>query len=393
MSGLDDVIVVGGGPAAWAAARACAQRGLGVRLITPDPDRSWPATYGLWVDRLDGLGLGAPWARTWSAATVRTERVHRLGVAYGRVDNGCLRRALEHESVAVVAGEVAGVSRGERHPAVLLRDGTAARARLVVVAAGSGSPLVGDRRPRSVQVAWGATIPCEAAPDVDPAGCTFMDWSAPRNDPFPGAPPSFLYAQGLGNGQVFVEETVLATTRTDLAVELLQRRLAARGIDLRDVADVEHVRIPLGRGPVMPADLVAFGAAGGFVHPATGYSLARSLRAAPVLADAAADALGRGISGRELVAHVHEALWPAPQRRVDALVRYGGAVVCRLGRVRLAALFDALFDLPVEQWRGYVDHDAGPRSVATAMTRVFAAGDAGLRTALASGGWFSAGGG
>ncbi len=324
---------------------------------------------------------------------MRTERLHRLGVAYGRIDNARLRRALGHDAVAVVAGEVAGVSRGERHPSVLLRNGTVARARLVVVAAGSGSPLVGARRSRSVQVAWGATVPSDAAPGVDPEGCTFMDWSTPRHDPFPGEPPSFLYAQGLGNGQVFVEETVLATTRTDLAVELLQRRLAARGIDLCDATDVEHVRIPLGHGPVMPADLVAFGAAGGFVHPATGYSLARSLRAAPVLADAAAEALDRGDGGRSVVAHVHGTLWPSSQRRADALARYGGAVVCRLGRARLAALFDALFDQPVERWRGYVDHDAGPWSVATVMTRVFADADAGLRMALASRGLLSAAGG
>jgi lycopene beta-cyclase len=394
---IDDVAVVGGGPAAWAAAAACAQAGCRVRLLTTDPEPAWPATYGLWADQLDGLGLGRPWSHRWETATVVTTTARSLPVAYVRLDNAALAAALAAAAagVAIERTRVLAVdppaAPGSTGGVQILHcaEGGSVAARLVVVAAGSGSALVGRTRPpRAAQLAWGCTVPAEDAPALDPAGCVFMDWSAPageRGAP-PGGPPSFLYAQGLGDGRVFVEETVLATTDVRADLGGLRARLADRGIRLDRAEHVEQVRIPLGRGPVRPRHVVAFGAAGGYVHPATGYSLARSLRAAPVLARAVVAALDGPGPVDARVAACHEALWPVAQRRADALVRYGAAVVCRLDRARATELFDALFALPVPAWRAYVDHTGGPARLAGTMTRVFAAAGARLRLGLASGG-------
>ncbi|MFM7537481.1 MAG: lycopene cyclase family protein [Acidimicrobiales bacterium] len=394
---IDDVAVVGGGPAAWAAAGACARAGCRVRLLTTDPEPVWPATYGLWADQLDGLGLGQPWSHRWETATVVTTAARSLPVPYVRLDNAALAAALASaaagvtiERTRVLAVDPPGPPGSTSGVQTLRRtEGGPVTARLVVVAAGSGSALVGRTRPpRTAQLAWGCTVPAEDAPAVDPAGCVFMDWSAPvgeRRAP-QGGPPSFLYAQGLGDGRVFVEETVLATSdvRADLA--RLRARLAGRGIRLDRAEHLEQVRIPLGRGPVRPRHVVAFGAAGGYVHPATGYSLARSLRAAPVLARAVVEALEGPGPLQARVAACHEALWPAAQRQADALLRYGGAVACRLDQARATELFDALFALPVPAWRAYVDHTGGPARLAAVMTRVFAAAGVRLRLALASAG-------
>ena len=74
--------------------------------------------------------------------------------------------------------------------------------------------------------------------------------------------------------------------------------------------------IPVG-GPLPLASqtVTAFGAAANLVHPATGYSIARSLREAPDLAVAMAAILKRQLPVRETAEAVWDSLWPAEKRR------------------------------------------------------------------------------
>jgi hypothetical protein len=66
----------------------------------------------------------------------------------------------------------------------------------------------------------------------------------------------------------------------------LERRLAAVGITVTQVHEEEWSYIPVG-GPMPLQDqtITAFGAAANLVHPATGFSVTRSLREAPKLAE------------------------------------------------------------------------------------------------------------
>lgn len=86
------------------------------------------------------------------------------------------------------------------------------------------------------------------------------------------------------------------------------------------IHEEEWSYIPVGGPlPLTTQPVTAFGAAANLVHPATGYSIARSLREAPALAEA----IARILEGRQPVgatAHdVWQALWPAEkQRQVDA---------------------------------------------------------------------------
>ncbi len=66
----------------------------------------------------------------------------------------------------------------------------------------------------------------------------------------------------------------------------LERRLAAVGITVTKVHEEEWSYIPVG-GPMPLQDqtITAFGAAANLVHPATGFSVTRSLREAPALAE------------------------------------------------------------------------------------------------------------
>lgn len=61
--------------------------------------------------------------------------------------------------------------------------------------------------------------------------------------------------------------------------------------------------------------VTAFGAAANLVHPATGYSIARSLREAPGLAREMATILRRRLPARQTARLVWTALWPAEKRR------------------------------------------------------------------------------
>jgi lycopene epsilon-cyclase len=108
--------------------------------------------------------------------------------------------------------------------------------------------------------------------------------------------PTFLYAMPLSPTRVFFEETCLAA-RPALPFSLLQERLEARlekmGIKVIHMHEEEWSYIPVGGTlPDTTQQHLGFGAAASMVHPATGYSVVRSLSEAPMYAAALAGALG-----------------------------------------------------------------------------------------------------
>ena len=85
---------------------------------------------------------------------------------------------------------------------------------------------------------------------------------------------------------------------------------------VKNVIEEEWSYIPVG-GPLPLGDqpVTAFGAAANLVHPATGYSIARSLREAPALAAEMAGILRRDLPVQQTARQVRNALWPAEKRR------------------------------------------------------------------------------
>ena len=82
------------------------------------------------------------------------------------------------------------------------------------------------------------------------------------------------------------------------------------------VHEEEWSYIPVGGPlPVARQPITAFGAAANLVHPATGYSIARSLREAPALADDIAAVLTKQLPVHATAAAVWDALWPHEKRR------------------------------------------------------------------------------
>jgi lycopene beta-cyclase len=393
------VVVIGDGPAGSALAQACHRRGIDVVLV--GEDAPWTATYSTWLDDLADHGSGTL-VDGDAVAEVVSEHVwaygarpHRLQRAYATLDNDALRTALRsgvarrQARVERVVTEPIGRSAGHR---IELGDGATIDARLVVDA--TGWPARFARQEGSQVPAWQTAVGVVLAepPDGELGQPTFMDFRrviGPSGVPSGVGPlgvTTFCYSLPVHDGWL-VEETVLAARPAIEPIALLPRLAGRLGRHpdslLADAVRTEYVRIPLGGSRPHPDQpVVAFGAAAGYVHAATGYSVAASIRAAPRVAEAIALTLASG-SGVVDSAPVAESVWPAPLRRTRILHDYGLDVLLGLDDDEVRAFFDAFFDLPLSDVAAYLRVDTAPKEVSAVMARLFRSSSWQLRRRLA----------
>jgi lycopene beta-cyclase len=397
---LADVAVVGDGPAGSALALACRRSGLDAVLV--GDDAPWNATYSTWVDDLGGPDTGglvdadevlaASSDQVWAYGS----RAHRLERRYGTLDNerlrGVLRSGVVHRigRVTRVVTAPVGALGGHR---VELDDGGAVAARVVVDATGwpaSFARATSGDRPPAWQTALGVVL--AEPPEGELGRPTFMDFrqvtdaDGRRSTVGPHGVTTFCYSLPVADGWL-VEETVLAARPAVEPIALLPRLAArlARHPDrvLADAVRTEYVRIPLGGSrPAADQPVVAFGAAAGYVHAATGFSVAASIRAAPRVADAITAALSGppGVADPTIVA---DAVWPTALRRTRVLHDFGLEVLLDLDEDEVRGFFDAFFDLPPADWSAYLRIDTSPTEVSAVMTRLFRSSNWQLRRRLA----------
>jgi len=394
VTGLDaQVAVVGSGPAGWAAAAALAAVGVETVLVAPAPAAVWRATYGCWIDELDTGDRAAVVGPWWPSVRVVGHHDRKLPRAYALLDNDALQRRLvarfEDGGGRTVADAAAGAHHFTWGSRLLLAGGRSLDVRLIVDATGAGGSLL--RRAgaaRAHQTAYGL-VARFADPPIPAGSCTLMDWTPAGLDDRSGDPrPTFLYAMDLGDGSVLVEETALAAT-PPMDDDELRARLATRlerlGATPIRVLREEHVRIPMG-GPIpRPQPVAAIGAAAGLVHPATGYSVAASLRAAPRLAAAVRRAIDGGATPDGVAAAAWAAVWPARRRQARRLEEVGLSRLLTMDGDQARSFFDAFFALPVDRWAPYLSGDAPVTAVARTMAAVFRSSPAGVRRRLARG--------
>ncbi|BBY26976.1 lycopene cyclase family protein [Mycolicibacterium sediminis] len=340
-----DVLVVGGGPAGLALAGACGRLGLTTGLVDPAPERPWTATYGMWSQELPtGLPESVVAARAAGRAIAVTE--HQLGWEYAVLDVPALRAHLSDELTGVRIHAARAVSSPE--PGVVaLADGSSLRASVVVDAGGGARPLdrSASRRAPAAQTAYGLVVDEDAAaPFVDPGDALFMDW---RPDHGEGGWPTFVYVIPLGGGRVLIEETSLAR-RPGLPLSTLRRRLHARmarhGITPPTDARSEKVSFRVDHPRHRGSGVLGFGAAAPLIHPATGFSLAASLRLAPRVAAAVAEHIEDGPS--RALAAAQKTVWPFEARVVHQVRRIGLESMLRMPPADVPGFFEQFFDLP-----------------------------------------------
>lgn len=370
--------VVGAGPAGVALAGACGDLGLATALVDVAPDRPWTATYGMWASELPAeLPADVVAARAAGRVVALTDRL--LGWEYAVLDVPALQSHLTDglTGVRVHSGRVVG---SPRPGVVALADGTEIRASVIVDAGGQARPLNTRRRgrERAAQTAYGMFLDEQTvAPLIAPGEALFMDW---RQEHGEDGWPTFLYVIPLGGGRVLVEETSLAR-RPGLPLPTLHRRLCARlaryGIAPSADAPVERVAFTVDHPRHRAPGVVGFGAAAPLIHPATGFSLATSLRLAPQVAAAVAAHLPRG--PEHAIAAARDAVWPRSARVVHHLRRVGLEALLRMPPDDVPAFFEQFFELPEQhRWTYLTARDDVAGNVA-ALTHLFRASNRRLR--------------
>jgi len=389
---MADVLVLGAGPAGTALASALTQRGVATTLVDPEPRRAWPNRYGAWSDELDALGLSHVAARTWprSELVLPDGRLVELDRGYASVDGQALRAALHDRAgatIPTVEGRARDVEPGGDRTRLVLADGRTLETRLVVDATGHRSRFVqrAGPPPAAWQIAWGIEYRDVEVPYATDA-MRFMDWRPPRPDD-PDPTPTFLYAMPIGPGRWFFEETQLIGPLVELGQ--LERRLGERlsGDGVRGAPDggVERCCFPMDPPlPVLDQPVLGFGAAASLVHPATGYLLMRTLRAAPRVADALAEGIEAARPPLTLARDAWRTLWPPELVDAARLLRFGAAALQSMDRAELGVFYEAFFSIDERSWRAYLAGDRPAGDLARVMLEVFAAAGLSTRLRLAS---------
>ncbi|KAJ8766691.1 hypothetical protein K2173_004515 [Erythroxylum novogranatense] len=312
-----DLVVIGCGPAILALAAESAKLGLKVGLI--GPDLPFTNNYGVWEDEFKDLGLERCIEHVWRDTIVyldeRSDPI-LVGRAYGRVS-----RQLLHEELlsrCVESGVLYRSSKVDRifeandgHSVVACEDGVSVPCRLVTVASGAASGKllqyeVGGPRV-SVQTAYGVDISkilsCLASKDA-------------------------------------------------MAFDLLKRKLMSRletmGVKLLKIYEEEWSYIPVGGSlPNTEQKNLAFGAAATMVHPATGYSVVRSLSEAPNYASVIAKILKGNHSKDELT-------YERNKKCQRSFFLFGLALILQLDIDGIRTFFRTFFRLPNWMSQGFL---------------------------------------
>lgn len=361
------ITVVGSGPAAVSLAAALQLRGQLVTVRAPGGLTPRGHTLCAFVDQLDETVTGDRYPRS----VVETEAGGiDLQRAYARVDDTPGRAALA-EACTVLDGRVDASTvwpMGE-----------------VVVDATGHAPVLLRREDadQAWQSAFGIVV---RGTDVHlpPGTALFMDWRSPDVDD--GGPPSFLYALSGDDGTLLLEETTLASL-SPVPTEILRTRLAARlrrrGTVIDDVLGDEVVCFPMAGGlPRRGQRVAGFGASLGLVSPVSGYSVARALALAPLVADTivAADAAAVGDA-------VIDAVWTTEARSLRTLQRFALTAACSFNQQEASAFFAAFFALPAPQWRGFLDGTDTVKQARSTMLTLFSTSTLSLRFRLMAGAW------
>ncbi len=395
MAKATDIVILGSGPAAWAAAAALAPTGLSVTLVAPDPDRAWTNTYGAWIDQIDTtvteLMPGADvWAQVFDTVSVIGDRDQVAGRPYGRFDNVALASALrataEAGPFAVRHGTATRVAHDRSGTTVEITGAPALRCTLVLDGSGAASPfIVREERtsPPAFQVAYGIIAEFERPPLPD-SQCTLMDWRGPDR-----TVPTFGYTLPI-DGRWLVEETVLAS-RPALGFDELERRLHDRlradGLVVKHIHGIERVSFPMDVPlPLRTQRTLGLGAAASLVHPATGYSVAASLRSAPRIAAAiAAQLRSPGADLDTAARQIWKSLWSDDRVKARRLETYGLGRVLTMHQRDLRSFFDSFFQLSSAVTATYLGGEAGSAEMASVMWKVFRNAGPRLQRRLATG--------
>ncbi len=393
---MDDVLVIGAGPAGLALAAALCNLGLRVQGLAPDsPDAAWRNTYGIWRDELHPLGLTHLLGHSWDdCSAYAADQELPLQRTYGLFDNGKLQGHLLAQCAKGQMRWQTGLARGVQHLSthslVTTQAGQTLAARLVVDASGHAPALVQRPAapPPAYQAAYGI-VGRFSAPPVRPGQLVLMDYRSEHLTPSEqAAPATFLYAMDLGDDVYFVEETSLAfrpAVSFEVLAQRLERRLAHRGLQVTATHHIERCLFPMNLPlPDRRQRVFGYGGAASMVHPASGYQVGAALKHAAPVAQAIAVGLATPNGSPQAAAQqAWRTLWPTDRVRKRHLYLLGLESLLRFDQRELQSFFAAFFHLPVPYWAGYLSDTLSTAELVQAMLTLFVHAPGHVRMALA----------
>ena len=181
----------------------------------------------------------------------------------------------------------------------------------------------------------------------------------------------------LGEGIFFVEETSLAYSPPlswDELRERLQLRLSHRVVEVKEVIHEERCLFPMNLPlPDRSQPLLAFGGAASMVHPASGYMVGALLRRAPTLAKklAMAMAVEPPLDSSALARKGWQELWSSELVQRHRLYQFGLRRLMTFDEARLRSFFATFFQLPREDWSGFLANTLPLHRLLMVMLRLF----------------------
>lgn len=403
---LLDLVVIGCGPAGLALAAESAKLGLKVGLI--GPDLPFTNNYGVWEDEFKALGLEECIEQVWRDTLVYIDDNNPIyiGRAYGRVSRHLLQKELVkrcfESGVSYLSAKVERIMEGlDGHSLVACERDINIRCRLATVASGAASGKLLEYEvggPRvCVQTAYGVEVEVENSP-YNPDLMVFMDYRDYSKQNFQSLEakyPTFLYAMPMSPTRIFFEETCLASSDA-MPFDLLKRKLMARlqtmGIRIIKTYEEEWSYIPVGGSlPSTEQRNLAFGAAASMVHPATGYSVVRSLSEAPKYASAIANiirneqsknAILRQRNIENISMQAWNTLWPQERKRQRAFFLFGLSLIVQLDIEGIRTFFRTFFQVPKWMWEGFLGSNLSSGDLVLFAFYMFILAPNGLRTRL-----------
>ncbi len=373
---IHDIAIIGSGPSGLSLGALLNDR-FDVVVISPNYYSKWKNNYGVWLDELREWDLPEGFSNIWEAPQVRFDtQTLNLDRSYARLDNSALQNQWRNQlgSAAIHEARVKSVHHKADH-ATVMTDAGEVRARLVIDARGASNP---KGLPVAAQTAFGAHMRLDGDP-LAGADMMLMDWrEAGLHDV-----PSFLYGMRLGD-TFFLEETVLAG-RPPVSIDQLKHRLFMRlermGLKVLEVIEEERCFIPLNLPLPKFERTLAVGAAASFVHPATGYSVGRSL---VTNLEVATSLEAMWTSDLDAIAEAAwKVIWPERARATRRFYDLGLEVLLKLEPERLPEFFQRFFESPDALWQGYLSDTSSVGDVAQLMWRVFRNVDVDLKWQLA----------
>ncbi len=390
-----DVLVLGAGPGALAIAAALGKENLRVEVLSASSHKKpWPYTYGIWGEEVDELGLEHllehRWKKTVSffgsgAAESKDEanKATEHGRDYGLFDKSKLQshwiQECEEFSVKWHIGLAKGLEVNQTISTVTTESGTKLKARLILDATGYNPIFLKSKKdwPIAIQTCYGV-VGRFNTPPVEEGQFVLMDYRCDHlSNEEKAEPPTFLYAMDMGDGLYFLEETSLGL-EPPLTLEKLQSRLHQRlthnGLKITSLEHEElglylPMNMPL---PDLKQPVLGFGGAASMVHPASGYLVGGLLRRSPSLAKAIAIAMQDEKASPEMIAREGwKTLWPKDLRRKQALYQFGLEKLMRFEESQLREFFKGFFNLPNEQWYGFLTNTLSLSELVKAMWTMF----------------------